>query len=268
MNLFSLLDKMIVIARRDLLIAIRYHAGFFMLAAGAIVELLAFYYLSRAIGPGFRPEGIDYFPFVLVGTGFYTFLVMGVNAFLTSVRDAQQAGTLEVLMTTSTPPAVLLLLSAMSAVAGKAMNLLFYLGLGFMLFGVPFHPNFPGCAVIFLFSLSIAVALGILAAALQLAMQKGSTIIWLLSSGVWLLTGTMFPAASLPRYLRMVSDLIPVTHSLQGMRLALLQGAPFSVLSRDIWLLAIFSLILLPFSMLVFSYTIRRARLQGTFSFY
>src|SRR6201987_5736302 len=102
MKISSLLDKTAVIMRRDLLTAMRYRTGFLLGGAGAITELLAFYYLSRAIGPGFRPEGIEYFPFVLVGTGFYTFLVMGVNAFLTSVRDAQQAGTLEVLMTTST----------------------------------------------------------------------------------------------------------------------------------------------------------------------
>lgn len=268
MNPLSLLDKTMVIVRRDLLTAIRYHSGLFVLAGGAIAELFAFYYLSRAIGPSFRPEGSDYFPFLLVGTGFYTFLVMGVNAFLTSIADAQQAGTLEVLMTTSTSPGVLLFLSAMSAFAGKAMNLLFYLTAGLMLFGVPFRPNFPGCAVIFLFSLTVAVALGILAAALQLAMQKGSAVIWLLSSGVWLLTGAMFPVASLPRNLRFVSDLIPITHSLQGMRLALLEGAPFAVLSRDILILALSSLVLLPSSMVVFSYTVRRARLQGTLSFY
>ena len=268
MNIFLLVDKMTEIVRRDLLTAIRYRTGFFMVTGGALAELFAFYCLSRAIGPGFRPEGVEYFPFVVVGSAFYTFLVMGVNAFLTSIADAQQTGTLEVLMTTSTPPAVLLFLSAVSAFAGKALNLLLYIVFGLILFGAPLHPNFPGCVVTFIFSLGIAIALGIFAATLQLAMQKGAAVIWLLSSGVWLLTGTIFPVTSLPRYLRLISDLIPITHSLQGMRLALLQGAPFAILSRDILMLAIFNVLLLPFSMLVFAHTVRRARLQGTLSFY
>ena len=268
MNLFPLTDKMIAIARRDLLIAIRYRTGFVMLAGGAVAELAAFYYLSRAVGPGFRPEGVDYFPFLLVGTGFYTFLVMGVNAFLTSVADAQQTGTLEVLMATSTTPAVLVFLSAVSAFAGSALNLLLYLAAGLMWFGAPLHPNLPGSLIIFVLSLSIAVAFGIFAAALQFAIQKGSAVIWLLSSGAWLLTGTMFPVASLPKWLRFISGLIPITHALQGMRLALLQGAPFAVLSRDISILAFFSILLLPLSLIVFSHTVRRARLQGTLSFY
>jgi ABC-2 type transport system permease protein len=269
MMLTGLLDKMLAIARRDLLTAIRYRTGFLITAAGAAAELAAFYYLSRAIGPGFRPEGLDYFPFLLVGTGFYTFLVMGINAFLGIVQEAQQTGTLEILMTTSTPAPVLVFLSAISAFAGNTVQLLFYLGAGLLLFGAPVHSaNIAGCVVIFGLSLVIAVALGILAAALQLAIQKGSALVWLLGSGVWFMTGTLFPVATLPTPLRALAELIPITHSLTGMRLALLQGADFHVLAPEIGILATFSLVLLPFSLLVFSYTLQRARLEGTLSFY
>ncbi len=269
MKITSLLDKMAAIARRDLLTAIRYRTGFLITAAGAAAELAAFYYLSRAIGPGFRPEGVDYFPFLLVGTGFYTFLVMGINAFLVIVQEAQQTGTLEILMTTSTPAPVLVFLSAISAFAGNTVQLVFYLGAGLLLFGAPpQNPNVIGSVMIFGLSLVIAVALGILAAALQLAIQKGSALVWLLGSGIWFMTGTLFPVAALPRPLQVVAELIPITHSLDGMRLALLQGANFVVLAPEIGILGVFSLILLSFSLLVFSYALRRARLQGTLSFY
>jgi ABC-type multidrug transport system permease subunit len=166
MRLAQLLDKTAAIVRRDLLTAIRYRTGFLITAAGAAAELAAFYYLSRAIGPGFRPDEVDYFPFLLVGTGFYTFLVMGINAFLVIVQEAQQTGTLEILMTTSTPAPVLVFLSAISAFAGNTVQLTFYLGAGLLLFGAPLHANILGCVVIFALSLTIAVAIGILAAAL------------------------------------------------------------------------------------------------------
>ena len=268
MRLAELLDKTAAIVRRDLLTAIRYRTGFLIMGAGAAAELAAFYYLSRAIGPGFRPDGVDYFPFLLVGTGFYTFLVMGINAFLVIVQEAQQTGTLEILMTTSTPAPVLVFLSAISAFAGNTVQLLFYLGAGLLLFGAPLHANILGCVVIFALSLTIAVAIGILAAALQLAIQKGSALVWLLGSGAWFMTGTLFPVATLPKPLRVLAQLIPITHSLDGMRMALLQGANWSALAGEIGILALFSLALLPFSLLVFSYTLRRARLQGTLSFY
>ena len=268
MSASALLDKTIAILRRDLLTSMRYRTGFLLGAAGALAELAAFYYLSRAIGSGFRPEGVEYFPFLLVGTGFYTFLVMGINSFLTAVQEAQQAGTLEVVLTTSTPPAVLVSLSALSAFAGSAVNLFLYLVVGLILFGAPLHPNPAGCMVVFALSVAVAVSIGILSAALQLAIQKGSAVVWFLASGVWFLTGTMFPVTALPRFLRNLSDLIPITHSLNGMRLALLQHASFPVLAHDIAVLGISSFLLLPLSLVVFSWTLRRAKLQGTLSFY
>ena len=258
---------MAAIVRRDLFTAVRYRTGFLLGALGGLAELAAFYYLSHAVGPGFRPEGVEYFPFLLVGTGFYTFLVMGINAFLRTVEEAQQTGTLEVLMTTSTPPAVLVCLSALSAFAGSAANLFFYLAAGLVVFGATLRANFTGSLVIFFLCVGLAIALGILAAAIQLAIQRGSAVIWLLGS-VWFLTGTMFPVASLPKGLRLLSEMIPITHALSGMRLALLQGAPFAALASDIAILALFSLALLPLSLIFFSYTLKRARQAGTLSFY
>ncbi len=167
----GLLDKMAAILRRDLLSALRYRI--LLTAFASAAELASFYFLARAIGPGFRPEGVEYFPFLLVGTGFYTFLVMGVHSFLLIVQDAQQTGTLEVLMTTSTPAPVLIFMSAMSAFAGHMVQLVIYVGGGLLLFRVPLgNPNLPGCALVFLLSAAIAVALGVFAAALQLAKER------------------------------------------------------------------------------------------------
>src|SRR5438105_10157208 len=212
----GLLDKMAAILRRDLLSALRYRNGFLLTAFASAAELASFYFLARAIGPGFRPEGVEYFPFLLVGTGFYTFLVMGIHSFVLIVQEAQHTGTLEILMTTSTPAPVLIFLSAMSAFAGNTVQLLFYVGAGLLLAGaLPQNPNIPGCIVIFGLSLVIAVAIGILAAALQLAIQKGSALVWLLGSGVWFMTGTLFPVSALPKPLQILADIIPITHSLR-----------------------------------------------------
>jgi ABC-2 type transport system permease protein len=266
MSLAALLDKTVVIVRRDALTAMRYRSGFLLGAAGAIIELAAFYFLARAVGPGFRPEGVEYFSFLLVGTGFYTFLLMGVHAFLQTVQDAQQNGTLEVLMTTSTSPPVLVFLSTMSAFAANTVTLAFYLMAG-LIFGAPLRPHVVSSLAVFFLSVVVAAAIGLLAAAMQLAIQKGSAVVWVLGS-VWFLTGTLFPVQTLPRALRDLAQLIPITHSLAGMRLALLEGASLSGVAHELTILAGFALVLVPFSLLVFSWTLRRARLEGTLSFY
>src|SRR5271170_1923005 len=154
----STLDKLLAILRRDLLTAIRHRSGFILAVAGVFIELAAFYFLSRAVGPGFRPDGVEYFPFLMVGTGMYTFFVMSAQAFLSAVQEAQQTGTLEVLMTTSTAPAELVVLSSISAFAGNLLNLLVYLFAGVAVFRASIHGNVLSCIVVLILSLAIALA--------------------------------------------------------------------------------------------------------------
>jgi ABC-2 type transport system permease protein len=238
------------------------------MAAGTLVELGSFFYLSRAIGPGFRPDGVEYFAFMLVGTGLSTFLMMSVNSFLTTVQEAQQTGTLEVLMTTPTPPAMLVFLSALSALGSNLVQFCLYLGAGLLVFRAPAHPNLPACLVIFFFVMIVATSLGIFAAAIQVALQKGAAAVWLMGSALWFLTGTLFPVSSLPSPLQKIAALVPITALIDGMRRALLEAASWHQLMPNLITMALFSCLLLPLSLCTFSWTLRRARTLGTLSFY
>ncbi|MGA9640707.1 MAG: ABC transporter permease [Terriglobales bacterium] len=263
-----LLDKLLAILRRDALTAIRYRSSFAVTLVGVLTELAAFYYLSRAIGPGFRPDGVPYFPFLLVGTGLYTFFVMSGQAFLSTVQEAQQTGTMEVLMTTSTAPAELIVLSALSAFAGSLTNFGVYILAGIAIFQAAIHANVVACAVVMILSVGIALALGILAATLQIAFQKGSALIWLLGSGLWLLSGTVFPVQNLPLPLAMLARAVPFTYAIDAMRGALLEGRSIAAMAPTVMGLAMFCFVLLGCAMAGLTLSLRRARQCGTLSFY
>ncbi len=264
----STLDKLHAILRRDVLTAIRHRSGFVVTLVGVFTELAAFYFLARAIGPGFRPGGVEYFPFLMVGTGLYTFFVMSARAFLSAVQEAQQTGTLEVLMTTSTAPAELVILSSISAFAGNLVNLLVYFFGGVAVFRASVHADLLSCAVVLIFCVAIALALGIAAATLQVSFQKGSALLWLLGSGVWFLSGTMFPIQSLPRPLLLLAHAIPLTYAIDGMRRALLEGESITAMAPTLAALAAFAFVLLPLALAGLSLSLRRARQNGTLSFY
>jgi ABC-2 type transport system permease protein len=263
----SLADKLFAILRRDLLTAVRHRAGFLMALAGVLTELAAFYYLARAVGPSFHPDGVEFFPFLLVGTGLYTFFVMSAQAFLSAIQEAQQTGTLEVMMSTSTPPAQLLLLSVISAFAGNLVNLAVYVLAGKAIFRAPVHANLLGCAVVLALSIVIALAFGITAATFQLVMQRGSALIWLLGS-LWFLSGTMFPVNSLPRPLEILARAVPFTYAIDAMRGVLIEGLPLSAMGPTIVILAAFGFVLLPTALAGFSLSLRHARHSGTLSLY
>jgi ABC-2 type transport system permease protein len=269
MNPTILFDKLFAILKRDLLTAIRYRRGFVFMIVGTLVQLATFYYLSHAVGSGYRPEGMSYFPFLVVGSGVYTFMVTTISACLQTVQEAQQNGTLEVLMISSTPAPVLLLLSAVSVLVANVLQLVVYVEGGLLLFRVPVHNvNMSACLLILAFSVIIAIGFGLLAAALQLSIQKGSAILWLFGSAAWFMSGTLFPATTLPKPLRIISEAIPITHSLNALRMALLESASFARLLPEISALALFALTLLPLGMLAFSFAAHRSRQLGTLSFY
>jgi len=264
----AIFDKLAAILRRDLLTALRHRSGFVVTLVGLFTELAAFYYLSRAIGTGFRPDGVAYFPFLLVGTGLYTFFVMSAQAFLSAVQEAQQTGTLEVLMTTSTAPSELIILSAISAFGSSLMNLVVYIFAGVAIFRAAVNANPLSCLVVLILSLAIALAIGIFAATFQVAFQKGSALIWLIGSGLWLLSGATFPVQSLPQPLAMLARAIPFTYAIDGMRAALLEGRPIAAMVPTLTGLALFATILLPLALFGLSVSLRRARQFGTLSFY
>jgi ABC-2 type transport system permease protein len=259
-------QKLIAVLKKDAISALRYRNGFLLAIAAPGAQLTTFYYLARAIGPQFRPEGMPYFLFLLAGTGFYTFLLAGPYSFLRTIQEAQQAGTLEVLLTTATPAPVLVSLAALSAFAASLLQFAIYIAAG-LFFATPARFSISGIFAVLLFSGLIAFAVGLLAAGLQISVQKGSAALWLLGSICWLISGTLFPVSALPHTARVLSFAMPFTHALSGMRLALTGQSP-ATLAREIELLGLFSLLAVPASWGFFSWTVRRARQNGTLSFY
>jgi ABC-2 type transport system permease protein len=106
------------------------------------------------------------------------------------------------------------------------------------------------------------------AATLQVAFQKGAALLWLLSSGLWFLSGTMFPVESLPRVLVWVARALPLTYAIDGMRKALLGGQSVVQLAPNLAILAGFALVSLPLALGGLSLALRRARQNGTLSLY
>ncbi|TET67751.1 MAG: ABC transporter permease, partial [Candidatus Aminicenantes bacterium] len=80
--------------------------------------------------------------------------------------------------------------------------------------------------------------------------------------------GVFFPITILPGWLQKVSYFLPITYSLRAMRHALLQSYSFQALGFDILILALFSVVLLPFSIYAFKVAVRRAKKDGSLTHY
>src|SRR5439155_3047666 len=72
-------QKAAAVMKKDILSSLRYRSGLVFNLVSPALQLATFYYLAREIGPQFRPDGMRYVMFLIVGTGFYTFLIAGIH---------------------------------------------------------------------------------------------------------------------------------------------------------------------------------------------
>jgi ABC-2 type transport system permease protein len=257
------------VIKRDLLTMVRGSSGLLMRFIFVGIELATFYFLARAVGPGFRPEGFDYFWFLLTGTAVFELLLASTQALVRTLRDAQISGILEVLLATSTRAVVVILLDSLSTLAGRIVHAVIYLSLGVLIFRPELpHPNWPATLVILALAITLSVALGVVAASAQIWLQKGDSAIALMAGVLGLFSGVLFSVQVLPPWLRILADINPFAHALQGIRAAALKGAPWHDLYPTLLVLAVFCLVLVPLGLWLFGFSLERARRNGSLLYY
>jgi ABC-2 type transport system permease protein len=269
MNALRTLHKIAAFFWRDFLIARGYRLA---LVAQTIEELFGvatFFYLSRFVdSPQLQqalPAGRSYFSFALVGFAFFDYLSVSMTAFDTSLEEARQNRTLEALLVTQTPLAVIIAGSAVYPFFALALRTCVYLGIGAVFFGFALHgAHWLGGLAILLASVLAFAGLGILSASYQVLFKRGNWAKWLVLGVSSLVSGMMYPVSVLPKPLQLLARMIPVTYSLEGMRDALLNGAGWGRLFPPLIALLGFAAVLIPLSFAVFGWALRRTKITGT----
>jgi ABC-2 type transport system permease protein len=263
------LGKLAAFFWRDFLIARGYRGALVLETIEALFGVATFFSLSRFVeSPELEralPAGSNYFAFALVGFAFFDYLSTALGAFDSSIQEARQNRTLEALLVTQTTLPVILTGSALYPFTALALRTCVYLGWGALFFGfVPRNANWFGALVILLASILAFAGLGILSASYQILFKRGNPAKWIVLGISGLVGGMMYPVAVLPGPLRILARLIPVTYSLEGMRAALLAGAGWAELWPSLAALLVFAAILIPVSIAVFGWALRRTKITGT----
>jgi ABC-type multidrug transport system ATPase subunit/ABC-type multidrug transport system permease subunit len=257
--------------KRDVLEEASYRLSFLLQFLNIFFSVGLFYFIAQLLGeaaiPHLQPYGGDYFAFVLIGIAFAGYFGVGLSSFSSSLRQAQTTGTLEAMLTTPTSLSTIILSSSLWSYLLTTLRVLVYLLIGTIFLGVELRgSNYPGALLILMLTVIAFSSLGILAASFIMVLKRGDPVTWLFNATSSFLGGVYYPVTIFPGWLQFLAYLLPVTYALRAMRLALLQGATFQQLSRDILILALFSVVLLPVSLLTFRFAVKRAKVDGSLS--
>jgi ABC-2 type transport system permease protein len=267
------LKKPLAFIKRDFLNEISYRFSFFMQIFGIIISTLTFYFLARLFGnaviPYLKPYGGDYFSFVIIGVAFSNYQEVAMYNLSRSIRDAQMMGTLEALLVTQTEIPTIILSSSLYSFIFTSLRVIVYLLLGTMFFGMNIsHANFLAATIVLVLTITSLSSFGIISASFVMVFKKGDPITWLLLSVSWFLGGVYYPVSVLPAWLIKLSYFLPITHSLEGMRMSLLKGSSVNDIFTNVFALFAFTVFTLPLSVAIFRYAVNQAKKDGSLTQY
>jgi ABC-2 type transport system permease protein len=267
------LRKPYAIIKKEFLSSVSYRFDFFFRLLSIWLSIFLYYFLAKLINPALSkdlaPYGGNYFPFVIIGTAFSGYLEVGLDSFSNAIREAQLMGTLEAVLVTRTRFTLILLYQALWNFLFASLHVVVYMGFAFVMFGAQMaHPNWLAAIVILLLTILAFSSLGILSGSFILVFKKGTPVNWLISNFSRLLGGVYYPITILPLWCQKFAAFLPITYSLEGIRLALIRGQSLMDLRTQVIALVLFDIILFPASIVCFNAAFEKARRDGTLCHY
>ena len=267
------ITKLYAFLKRDFINAASYKFAFLSSFLGIFISSATMFFVSKLIPGGtgslLESYGGDYFAFVIIGVAFSGFFGILQGGLPGIIRNAQITGTLEALLVTQTSIPTLLVGSSLYSFFYTMLTTIFHLGLAILVFGMKLgHVNWIGGLLTFFLTSLCFLSIGILSSSFIMVYKMGNPFTWVFGSVSGLLGGVFFPIAALPDGIRWVSYILPITHSLEGMRRSLLSSSTLSEILPSIMSLSIFALALFPLSLIVFRLAVRKAKRDGTLIHY
>lgn len=218
--------------------------GAFQQQRGGVIGSLP-YQISTETRMFYNPSLEGAYNFV---PGTVALILMLICAMMTSLTIAKEkeTGTMDLLLVSPLPPLLIILGKVTPYAILSFIDALIILFLGYLLFNVPVRGSLPLLLALCLLYLLVALALGVListkAANQQTAMM---TSLFTLLMPTMLLSGFLFPIASMPHVLQYISKIIPARYFIEIEQSIMLKAAGWDAAMFPSFILLIMLVVLL-----------------------
>jgi ABC-2 type transport system permease protein len=233
-----------------------------------VVNTLAIGFIAKQLSAEGVVEGQranDLVLFLVIGTLVWSYLSAVLDDISLVITWERWEGTIEHTLMAPVPRVAQLIgTSVFGVLHGLVRTVLI------MVMALPFFTidlggaNWITAAVVVVLGSVSLIGLGILTGVLPLLYpERGEQLSFMVQAVVLLVSGVYYSVDTLPGWLATVSHLSPATYLLEGMRGALIEGASVGDELGNLIALAVFSLVLIPVSVAVFSAAERWAKRTG-----
>lgn len=250
---------------RDAQNSMSYRFSFIFGLVMVVARTLVMWLPAQLVGdnPIFADSG-GFLAFSLTGSAMMGFFMASYGGFASAIRSEQHVGTLESVLVTRAPLSALLLGASLWSVAQALLDVTITLTAAVLIFSVQFRGSVFALIPIVLLTNLTFVAFGFFSAAFAMVFKRGDPFRMIVGGASLLFGGVFYPTTVLPKSVRWISELLPITHGGRALRGVALHGDPLSSHTFEIAVLALFALVSLPLGIFVFSQAVHRTKLDGT----
>jgi ABC-2 type transport system permease protein len=207
--------------------------------------------------------------FLLLGAAVLDLQTSVVRGLAYRIRQAQMEGSLEGMLATPTPVALLLLALALPEVLFAVARLALYGFFGWLLFGVRFGAvSGMGVLLVLIASVAAFSAFALVGAALTMLLRRADPMNLLLAAASAIAGGVFYPRGILPAWLEQLGGLLPIAPTLDGLRAAVVLGSGPLELGGPLLRLGLTVALVGPLGAWLFARMLARARIDGSLTSY
>ena len=264
-----MIRKAFAFLKKDFLLESSYGPSFLSNIFIVLISVAGYFFIDQLFGQKMVSHleefGVNYFSYVLLSMAFFSYVGMGLGSFASQISSEQTQGTLEAILLSPTKLSTLLFSMSLWNLFNAALEMGVYLLLGVFLFKINFSQvNIFSALVILLLTITSFSCLGILSASFTIAFKRGPPLSWLISNAEGLISGVYFPLTVAPLWLQVIAKFFPVTYAIRAIELAVYRNYSLTQLREEIFFLLLFSIFLMPLSLAVFRYSLKKARKDGS----
>lgn len=256
--------------RRDFLIWSSYRLAAFWQVAGVFTMIALIYFTGNAINGRsdlISEQGGSYVAFIFLGLAFMDVFMQGLAALPRAINDNQRAGTLEPMLLAPVREPQLMASLWLFRFAFSMFRMSIFVVFGFAVLGFWHSANPLAIVAVFVPALITFVAMGGFSAAFMLLVKQGDPVLIAFTAVTAVLGGAVFPVHALPGWVQPFAVVVPLTHALSGIREGF-DGGSVTDVAPQIAVLSTMALLLTPPSVYAFTWSLNRAKREGSLGEY
>jgi ABC-2 type transport system permease protein len=202
---------------------------------------------------------------LMIGATFWNYLSVVFSIIAEQISWERWEGTLEYTMMAPVRRVSQLLGSTVFAIMWGLIHTTVVLIVLVLFFGIDLsHADFLTAIVLMLVGSLSIIGIGMMAATLPLIwVERGDQMVFVIQSLLLLISGVYYSVTILPAPMQVVSAFSPATYILDGVRQALIDGAPVTVMGGHLLPLAVMAVVFIPLGVFVFGWAERYAKRTG-----